>query len=86
MTIREPSAALHHPAFGPINQLGVKLILITEGKVNAFLRLLPNNAETFFDAEPMPNALRDGATKAFAKKLFFIRHWKETHRRGKLAL
>jgi hypothetical protein len=85
MPIREPPAALHHPTLGPIDQLWIQFVLIAEGEIDALLRLLPDHAKTLLDIEPMPNALRHGATKAFAKNFLFIRYRKEIHRRGKLA-
>src|SRR5215212_1187608 len=83
MAIRQPSSALDHPSLRPADQLRIQIILVAERQIDFFLGLFPDDSEALFNFKPMPNALRDGATKAFAKQLLFVRSRKIIHRRGK---
>jgi hypothetical protein len=73
MPIRATPAALIHPALRPRDQFRIQITLIAMGEFNSLLRLLPNDSEALFNFETVPDALRDGATKTFAKNFFLIR-------------
>ena len=73
MPISEAAAALHHPALGPNDEFGIELVLIAVGEFEFVLGFLPDDSEAFFNFKPVPNALRNGAAKAFAEGVLFVR-------------
>ena len=83
MPIGKTAAALHDPPLGPHDQLGIQIVLVPKRQVDFFLGLFPDHSKALFNFKSMPNALRDRATKPFAKQLLFVRSREIIHRRGK---